>query len=131
MSIRKGCPLTVFCLLLLILLKGCYPATPANISGQYVARADWGESVLELRSNGTFVEEARLKNGNKQRTEGTWEYRFENKVAKILRKPCMRIDHLLIEKKDLDYCSQGVDHYITGNIEITVDPDFGFAYVKQ
>jgi hypothetical protein len=62
-------------------LIGCYPASPGQPPRKYVAHAAWGESILELHADGTFIEEATLKNGGKRRIEGMWEYRYENRVS--------------------------------------------------
>jgi hypothetical protein len=115
---------------IVIILNGCYPASSKHVAGKYEAHAEWGNSILELRTDGKFIEEATLKDGSRRRAEGRWEYRFENHFSTVSRGPCLRLDHSGIDEQNWDYCNEAVEQYVTGGIEINVDPDFGFSYVK-
>jgi hypothetical protein len=114
-------------LLLGVLLLGCWPAKQTDLPGQYVVEGDWGKSVLDLRTDGSFVEEAMLKNGGTKRVEGKWKFMPRFNVS---RAPCLRIDHSGIAEDNWDGCNQSVNGYGIGHVEISLDPDFGVAYRK-
>jgi hypothetical protein len=114
----------------LCLVGACYPGAARDVPGRYLAQAEWGQAVLDLRGDGTFVEEATLKSGTQRRVEGKWEYKREGGVGKVFREPCLRIDHAEINDQDWPYCSEGVVRYLFGGVELEIDPDFGFGYQK-
>jgi hypothetical protein len=98
------------------------------VSGLYALKAEWGESTLQLRNDGTFVEEAVLKNGDKKRVEGKWEH----KSSSVIREPCLSITHEGVAAQNIDVCHNPVEKWLlTGVTEISVyDPDYGMAYRK-
>ncbi len=119
---------TMTCLLSLILfLGGCYAVKPSDIPGRYVAKADWGEVVLELRRDGTFVEAATLTDGSNRRIEGKWKFTDH----RISRSPeCLGINHSGISKQNWSGCTSSVSGHAALHLEISIDPDFGLAYRK-
>ena len=87
---------------------------------------DWGTAVLELRADGTLVEEAVLKAGGKRSVQGTWEYDGRD----LIRKPCLDITYLGVGEKIAGYCNQEAMDYALGRTEIILDPDRGISYRK-
>ena len=96
------------------------------MAGRYLARADWGEAILQLNEDGTFVEEASSKDGRKKRIEGKWEY----KNGFTPRQPCLQMDHLMLYDEISDGCNPKPYKYGFNSIAIDIDPDAGFSYAK-
>jgi hypothetical protein len=115
--------------LLLMLLTGCH-VTRQEVPGHYYERFGWGEVTLDLRENGTFVEEATLKDGTKRRIEGKWTFAVRNHQSRVERGPCLALGSDGLEKEPFGGCGESV-RSILGTIEIPLDPDHGYAYVKE
>jgi hypothetical protein len=108
---------------------GCYPASQKDILGSYVVRgATWGSAVLELREDGTFVEEATRMDGRKVRLEGRWEAVGD----RISRRPCLLMTRFEIKEPNPDTgCSTSYYGYGLSHIALDIEPDAGVAYRKQ
>ena len=89
-------------------------------------RDSWGESTLELRSDGTFSEEAILKTGERKKVNGTWRYESPN----LIRMPCLGIRHEGVADRNPDYCDQGVENYTGGGVHVILDNGYGVSYRK-
>lgn len=113
----------------LMLLTSCQASKQA-VPGHYYERFDWGEVTLDLRENGTFVEEATLKDGSKKRVEGKWTLVMRDTEQRVERGPCLALGYERLEKEPYSSCGQSVQATF-GGIEIPLDPDHGYAYAKK
>lgn len=114
---------------LLILLTSCQ-VTSQSVPGHYAERFDWGEVTLDLRENGTFVEEATLKDGTKKRVEGKWTFVVRDAQPAVERGPCLSLGYERLEKDTYPFCGQSIQSLL-GSVEIPLDPDHGYAYAKK
>jgi hypothetical protein len=115
--------------LLLVLLTSCQ-VTSQSVPGHYSERFDWGEVTLDLRANGTFVEEATLKDGSQKRVEGKWTFAVRDGESTVERGPCLSLGYERLEKDVYSVCGQSVQSTL-GSVEIPLDPDHGYAYRKK
>jgi hypothetical protein len=111
---------------LVLYLTGCYSASKESLPGRYTVKFDWGESTLELRKDGTLIEEATVKGGRKRRVEGKWSFKDRD----ISREPCLKMDHTGLDDELWPYCTDPARRWGPGVVEITLDPDYGFSYQK-
>ena len=120
---------TFHCLLLasILCLTGCYSASKESLPGRYTVKFDWGESTLELRTDGTFTEEATVKGGARKRIEGKWSF---NDGINVSPAPCLNLDHTGVDDKPVDGCNDSAHRWGPGFVETAIDPDFGYSYQK-
>ena len=126
---QRSCFKTFVVCLILILFASC-EATKESVPGQYYERFDWGEVTLDLRKNGTFVEEATLSDGTKKRVEGNWTFVVRDGDSRVERGPCLSLGYERLEKETYEFCGQSIKS-ILGVLEISLDPDHGYAYGKR
>ena len=125
--IRARSAFSTVLILLGLCLTGCYSASEDSLPGRYTVKFDWGESVLELRKDGTFTEEATTKSGSKKRIEGKWSFKDGVNVS---RSPCLRLDHTGLDDAPVGVCNDSAHRWGLGFVEIALDPDYGYSYQK-
>lgn len=107
------------------LTGGCREANESELPGRYLVKTSWGESSLNLRSDHTFVQDARLRSGEPKSLSGKWEFRN----SFLSMKPCMVFEHGR-EGTVTNLCGGGVEVTGLDHVEISLDPDSGLAYEK-
>src|SRR5436309_889897 len=93
-------------------LSGCWWAKGSDLPGHYVADFDWGQSVLELESDGSFTEDATDKRGTKKHLAGKWEYHNHD----VVLTPCLRLEESGVADKPFGYCTYPVEGYGTAHV---------------
>jgi hypothetical protein len=122
MKVRRS-HLTLF--FLPMLLNACSrDIQQSDLPGSYRLEFNDGFATLELRPDGTFVQEVRQSNKNVIRTEGRWS--FDSRHTRISLAPIYTVTQFN-EGSGPHPASMPVERSI-GGIEFVSDPDFNLAY---
>ena len=115
---------------------GCRSVQSADMPGIYDADISWGRSTLQIRSDSTFEQVVRKKDGSVRIITGTWELHKQSSsimsTNRIYLQPYIAIaDAEAMSGKQFKVGSFEVESVGINGIAIRVDEDRGVIYRKR
>ena len=100
-----------------------------TVIGKYVANHGKGLDAIDLRKDGTYVYDCRLKSGEELHTTDHWTFADEN------GEPRITFNHFVFCLSEYGakpgYWDVKADRSLTGAVHLVLDPDLNYYYVKQ
>jgi hypothetical protein len=129
---RRRPGLSVLMLLLLVPTAACsLHVRDSEMVGTYKATAEWGTSTIVLKPDHTFTQSVSTKTGAYREVQGNWELDQSGLTDAItFTHKYLSVTHNE-QGEEAGGAFASVDPRLFGGIEISADPDYGVAFVKQ
>lgn len=106
---------------------------PQELVGEYSANHGKGTDLLKLEKDGSFIQTFKSQNGEKFQNEGTWQYKKVetngNKAGLVVLRKF--VHYWNNERKPIHGSwSIELEKGVSGQIQITIEPEHGYYYEK-
>lgn len=103
----------------------------SQMIGTYKATAQWGNSILVLNEDHTFKQTVSTNSGVYREVQGSWALDRSGLTDAItFTHNYLSVTHNE-QGEEVDGAAASVEPRLFGGIEISADPDYGIAFVKQ